>query len=153
MSPAIRPWCSACLPSVAETWLEEISSSLIGRAPVFSRFARFCAVWIVKPPEISEPLAASMPSGFCWKSMYGAEMISSSSTIAKCWNALLALPPKKFSWPRWAIARVVFCQAFLPLSVKSNVTVGPPVPPAPLSKFCLGFLMSRPLSAGWSLRT
>ena len=50
------------------------------------------------------PFAASMPSGFCWKSMYGAEMISSSSTIAKCWNALAALPPKKFSCPRWAIA-------------------------------------------------
>ena len=37
---AIRPWCSACLPSVAETcdWL--ISSSLSGSAPVFSRLAR-----------------------------------------------------------------------------------------------------------------
>ena len=48
--PAIRPWWSACLPSVAETCDAEMSSSSIGSAPVFSRFARFCADLIVKPP-------------------------------------------------------------------------------------------------------
>ena len=52
--PAIRPWWSACLPSVAETCDCEISSSLIGRAPVFSRLARSCALWIVNPPAISD---------------------------------------------------------------------------------------------------
>ena len=62
--PAIRPWCSACWPSVAETCDCEISSSLIGSAPVFSRFARLWADLIVKPPEICEPLDPSMPSGF-----------------------------------------------------------------------------------------
>jgi hypothetical protein len=64
--PAVRPWLSACLPSVAETcdWL--ISSSFSGSAPVLSRFARRCALRIVKPPEISEPLEASMPSGLRW---------------------------------------------------------------------------------------
>ena len=35
-----RPWSSACWPSVAETCDCEISSSLIGSAPVLSRFAR-----------------------------------------------------------------------------------------------------------------
>ena len=56
--PAIRPWCSACLPSVAETSLAEMRSSSSGSAPVFSRFARFCADLIVKPPEICEPVLA-----------------------------------------------------------------------------------------------
>ena len=55
--------------------------------------------------------------------------------------------------PRWAIARVVFCHCERPLSVKSKVTIGWPVPPAPLSKFCSGFLMSVPLSAGLSCMT
>ncbi len=80
-------------------------------------------------------------------------MISSSSTIAKCWKACCGLPPKKLSWPRWAMSRVTFCQILRPLSVKSNVTFGCPLPPVPLSKFCSGFLMSRPPSAGWSFRT
>ena len=151
--PAMRPWSSACLPSVAETCEDEISSSLIGSAPVFRRFASSCADLIVKPPEISEPLRPSMPSGFCWKSMYGTEMSSLSRTIAKCWNADCGSPPKNWLCPRWAISRVVSCHALPPLSVKSNVTFGAPVPPAPLSKFCSGFLMSVPLSAGSSRRT
>ena len=72
--PAMRPWSSACLPSVAETCEDEIRSSLIGSAPVFRRFASSCAEPIVKPPEISEPCRPSMPSGFWLKSMYGAEI-------------------------------------------------------------------------------
>jgi hypothetical protein len=69
---------------VADTCEAEIRSSLIGSAPVFSRFARRCAEAIVKPPWICEPLRPSMPSGFCWKSMKGAETSSLSSTMAKC---------------------------------------------------------------------
>ncbi len=65
----MRPWFSAWRPSVAETSVAEMSSSFTGSAPVFRRFASSCALLIVKPPEISEPLPASMPSGFCWKSM------------------------------------------------------------------------------------
>ena len=57
-TPAMRPWSSACWPSVAETCDCEISSSLTGSAPVFRRFARSCADSIVKPPSICEPLRA-----------------------------------------------------------------------------------------------
>ena len=63
--PAIRPWCSACLPSVAETWDSEISLRLIGSAPSRSWVARSCADWIVNPPVISAPLSAGIPSGYC----------------------------------------------------------------------------------------
>ncbi len=151
--PAMRPWSSACLPRVAETCEDEIRSSLIGSAPVFRRFASSCAEPIVKPPEISEPCRPSMPSGFWLKSMYGAEMTSPSRTIAKCWNADCGSPPKNWLCPRWAISRVVSCHAFRPESLNSKVTFGAPVPPAPLSKFCSGFLMSLPLSEGSSRRT
>jgi hypothetical protein len=76
-----------------------------------------------------------------------------SSTIAKCWNALCGSPPRNWFWPRWAIARVVFSHWRRPLSVKLNVTIGSPVPPAPVSIVCSGFLMSVPLSAGLSWMT
>ena len=62
--PALRPWLSACLPSVAETCEREIRSSFSGRAPVLSTFARSWALVIVKPPEIWAPVEPSMPSGF-----------------------------------------------------------------------------------------
>ena len=64
--PAIRPWSSACWPSVAETCEREISSRRIGSAPIWRIFARSWAVWIVKPPEIWAPVEPSMPSGFSW---------------------------------------------------------------------------------------
>ena len=57
------------------------------------------------------------------------------------------------SWPRWAICLVTRCQVSRPLSVNSNVTIGAPVPPAPWSKFCSGFLMSVPSSATSSFST
>ncbi len=41
--PAMRPWLSACLPSVAETCEREIRASLIGSAPDWSSLARFWA--------------------------------------------------------------------------------------------------------------
>ena len=80
--PAIRPWWSACLPSVAETCDWEISWSLIGRAPVLSRFARSCALWIVKLPEISESLPW-IPSGLVRYEMYGTVIRALSSEAAK----------------------------------------------------------------------
>ena len=62
--PAVRPWSSACAPSEAETCEREISSSLIGSAPIWRIFARSWALWIVKPPEIWAPVEPSIPSGF-----------------------------------------------------------------------------------------
>jgi hypothetical protein len=91
------------LPSVADTcdWL--ISSSFSGSAPVFRRFARRWADSIVKPPEISDPLDASMPSGLRWKSMYGTEIRSWSRRIAKCWKADCgSWPGTCCAAPRWA---------------------------------------------------
>ena len=64
--PAIRPWSSAWAPRLADTCEREISSSLIGSAPIWRILARSCAVWIVKPPEICAPVEPSMPSGFSW---------------------------------------------------------------------------------------
>ncbi len=62
--PATRPCSRAVLPSVAETWEREISFSRSGRAPDWSSLARAWAVLIVKPPEICEPVEASIPSGY-----------------------------------------------------------------------------------------
>ncbi len=81
--PATRPWSSACWPSVAETCEREISSSRSGSAPIFSSRARSWAVWTVKPPEIWAPCEPSIPSGFSRKLMYGVEISSLSSRIAK----------------------------------------------------------------------
>ena len=91
--PAMRPWLRACLPSVADTCEAEIASSLIGSAPVFSRFASVWAEVIVKPPEMREPPDGSMPSGYCDQSICGTETSSLSRTIAKCWLDALAPAP------------------------------------------------------------
>ena len=79
--------------------------------------------------------------------MYGAETSSSSSTIAKCWEPLIGLSPgSALSSPRSAMFCVIRWNASRPLSVKSNVTIGSRAS----SKFCSGFLMSVPDSAGLS---
>ena len=96
-----------------------------------------------------------MPSGFSRKLMYGVEISSLSSRIAKWCEAAIGFcrPPLSaaLSAPRWAISRVVSANALRPLSLNSIVTIGwPPVPP---SKFCSGFLMSVPLRTGLSLMT
>ena len=62
--PAMRPWSSACWPSVAETCEREIRSSRIGSAPISRIFARSCAESIVNEPEICAPVEPSMPSGY-----------------------------------------------------------------------------------------
>ena len=72
------------MPSVAETCEAEMSCSLIGSAPVFSRLASRCALWMVKPPEIREPEPLPRPSGYWCQSIRGTEMSSLSSVIAKC---------------------------------------------------------------------
>ncbi len=79
-------------------------------------------------------------------------MIWLSSTIAKCCSVLPAPGSAAFS-PRWAISLVTFSKTDPPWEVKSNVTSGAPLPPAPFSKPCAGFLMSEPLSTGSSLST
>ena len=56
-------------------------------------------------------------------------------------------PGSALSTPRWAISAVIRLNALRPLSVKSNVTIGSFVR---WSKFCSGFLMSVPESAGLS---
>ena len=56
--PAFRPWSSACSPSVAETCERETSESFSGSAPILRIFARSCADWIVKLPEIWAPVGA-----------------------------------------------------------------------------------------------
>ncbi len=82
--------------------------------------------------------------------MYGAEISSSSSTIAKCWEAFCGLSVgSALSTPRWAISAVMSLNAVRPLSVKLKVTTGWRVS----SKFCSGFLMSVPESAGLSWMT
>src|SRR5829696_4357725 len=84
--------------------------------------------------------------------MYGVEISSLSSRIAKCCEAAIGFcsPPLSgaLSSPRWAISRVVSANASRPLSVNSIVTIGGP--PGPFSKFCSGFLMSEPLRTGLS---
>ena len=153
--PATRPWSSACWPSVAETCEREISSRRSGSAPILSSRARSWAVWSVNPPEIWAPWEPSMPSGFSRKLMYGVEISSLSSRIAKWCEAAIGFcrPPLRtaLSWPRCAISRVVSANASRPWSVNSIVTIGGP--PVPFSKFCSGFLISLPERTGLSLRT
>ena len=79
--------------------------------------------------------------------MYGAETSSLSSTIAKCCEPLIGLSPgSALSSPRWAIFARDPWNASRPLSVKSKVTIGWRAS----SKFCSGFWMSVPDSAGLS---
>ena len=62
MIPALIPSWSACVPSVAETWVWLISFRLIGRAPICRIVARSCAsLMLLKPPEIWAPGAAVDP--------------------------------------------------------------------------------------------
>ena len=63
---AVRPWWSACWPSVADTCVCEISFRSIGRAPIRRFSARSCASWIEPMFWIDAPLRPSMPSGFSW---------------------------------------------------------------------------------------
>ncbi len=153
-SPAIRPCSSAVLPSVADTCEREISFNRSGRAPDCSSLARFCAVVIVKPPEICEPVEASIPSGYSVKSIDGTVISWPSSSTAKCCRASFLVTPGSWaSWPRWAISLVIRSKIALPLLVKPKVTLGWPDPPAPSSKPCWGLVMSDPFSTGSSLRT
>ena len=112
------------------------------------------ADWIVKPPRDLRAVARRRcRPGSAAESMYGTEISLLSSTIAKCWrrwrgsDAGQELRLRRAGRSR-ASSSATSCG---PCSVKSNVTFGWPVPPAPLSKFCSGFLMSVPRSAGSSL--
>ncbi len=83
---AVRPWLRACLPSVAETWVCEISLRSIGRAPMRRLSARSWACWMVPMFSIEAPVRPSMPSGLSWKSIVASETIWLSSVIAKRWK-------------------------------------------------------------------
>ena len=84
--------------------------------------------------------------------MVGAETSSSSSTIAKCCEPAFGfVPGSALSCPRCAISRVMSWNASRPSSVKPKVTIGS-LPPC-WSKFCSGFVMSVPESAGLSWMT
>ena len=83
-SPAIRPSCNAWLPSVADTWEEEISRRVIGSAPSCRSVARSCAVVLVKPPVMSAPLSPLIPCGYWLKSIDGTVISLPSSATAKC---------------------------------------------------------------------
>ena len=85
--------------------------------------------------------------------MYGTEISSLSSTIAKCWKAVAGSAAGNVLLAALGDLARGLLPVLRPLPVKSKVTFGWPVPPAPLSKFCSGFLMSVPRSAGSSLRT
>ena len=93
ITPAMTACLRASLPSVAETCESEISASFTGSAPDWSSCARFWAEVSVKPPEICEPLDASMPVGLAVKSMKGTVISCSSRTTAKCcWACSLVTP-------------------------------------------------------------
>ena len=63
-APAIRPWSSACWPSVAETCVFEISLRSIGSAPMRRLSARSFVSWKLPMFSICAPVRPSMPSGF-----------------------------------------------------------------------------------------
>ena len=149
--PAFRPWSSACLPSEAETCERETSLSSSGRAPILRIFARSCADWIVKLPEIWAPFEPSMPSGFSRQLINGADTSSSSSAIAKCCEVSSGSWPNALSTPRSATRRVMAWNASRPWSVKLKLTIG--WLPTVWSKLCSGLLMSVPERPGRSWTT
>jgi hypothetical protein len=134
-------------------WL--VRASLTGSAPILRKLARSCAEPIVKLPEIWAPVRPSIPCGLSMKLMIGWVTIWLSRTTEKCCEycsaaAELKVPGGAVALPRSAIVRVTSSNAVRPVSVKSNVTLGWLVVG---SKFCSGFVMSVPESAGRSRST
>ena len=153
-TPAMRPWLSACLPSVAETCEREISSSSIGSAPILRIFARSCAL-------VDREAAGDLRAGRAVDAVRVLAVVDvRRSRRARCRARSRSAASSArvgvdagcaLSAPRWAIARVIVWNALRPLSVKSNVTIGS-LPPC-WSKFCSGFLMSVPVRPGSSRST
>ena len=137
MSAACHACLSELLPSVAETSVRSICWKLTGSAPVCSTSARSFASPIEPPaPRSISAFGPGMPSGFCWKSMYGVDWSWPSSTIAKCcayglfWGLMPGLPARAhFVAPRCASSFVIFWNWLEPWFVNCRVTIGPPVGP------------------------
>ena len=97
-----------------------------------------------------------MPAGFSTKLMIGRVTTSLSRTIEK-WSEYCeacsaeTTPGGASARPRSAMFLVTSSNFGRPSSVKSKVTFGRPEPCC--SKFCSGFVMSKPESAGRSRRT
>ena len=149
--PAIRPWSSACLPSVAETCDCEISSSsdrqraeLEQVREVLGALDREAALDLraVLAVDAVRVLAAGRCTATeisCCRarSRSAASVGCGSPPAARCRAALG--DRARDAW-----------NAFLPVSVKSNVTSAVA---AVGSKLCCGFLMSLPDRPGRSWRT
>ena len=80
--------------SVAEIAVWSSVTNLTGSAPVCSTSARSFASLTEKLPVIWAPFVPWMPFGFSFQSICGHDLISRSSTIAKCCGE-----PSRF--PRW----------------------------------------------------
>ncbi len=76
---------SESLPSVAEIAVWSRVTNSTGRAPVWSTSARFFASLMSPMPVIWAPFEPEIPPGYCFQSIDGHDLISRSSTIAKCW--------------------------------------------------------------------
>ena len=105
-------------------------------------------------PEICAPFDPVIPPGYSVKSIVGHDLISRSSTIAKCCRKALGSPwppptVLKSSFPRCAMSRVISSNLSPPLPVKSMSTIGSPVR---VSKSCRvpESLRSEPVISGTS---
>ena len=85
-SAAFFACCSESRPSVAEIAVWSSVRNSTGSAPVCSTSARSFASRTEKSPVIWAPFEPEMPPGYCSKSIDGNDLISRSSTIAKCWR-------------------------------------------------------------------
>ena len=156
--PAIRPWWSACLPSVAETWVCEISLRSIGRAPMrrfsarswrrpgccrCSRSARRCGRRC--PPGSRLEVDRRQRDDLVVERDREALEEAAAVELRRPGRAeRLALQPRS------AIRFVTRANASRPLSVNSIVTSGAFVFG---SNACSGFLMSLPFSSESSSST
>ena len=102
-------------------------------------------------PLICAPVSPGIPSGLSTKLIVASETIWLSSEIAKrCSFAWFEAPGASRFWPRWASRLVARANAFRPVSVNLNVTIGSLVCG---SDSCFGSLMSEPESSESSSRT
>ena len=90
---AFQASASESLPSVAEIAVCWSVVNVTGRAPVCSTSARFFASLMSPIPVIWAPFEPLIPFGYCSQSIDGHDLISRSSTIAKCWKVLRGSPP------------------------------------------------------------
>ena len=79
-------------------------------------------------PVIWAPFVPLIPFGYCSQSIDGHDLISRSSTIAKCWSDLLAAAERvREQLAALASSRVISPNLSAPESVNCIVTIGSPV--------------------------